>query len=108
MKISDALSSVNVDELIERYEFDYNYIGVRIQEPEFELGQIAHNSHHWEDNIDFGTELDGICSIDLMSGYFDIIYPGFHAAIICGNMAERGNDYGEIIIEDAVVVEILA
>ena len=86
--------------------YDYDYIGVRVQEVPFELGSIDHNSHVWDDGDDTGVELDGICACTLdrlgSNNYF-----GDHVAIICGNDVEYGEDDGEIIIRDAEVVKVI-
>jgi hypothetical protein len=86
--------------------WDYEFVGVRVQEQEFELGTIEHLSHVWDNGDDTGVELDGICvcSLDHLgaNNYF-----GNHVAIICGNEAEYGEDDGELIIRDAEVVKVI-
>lgn len=86
--------------------WDYEFVGVRVQEQDFELGTIEHLSHVWDNGDDTGVELDGICvcSLDRMgvNNYF-----GDHVAIICGNEAEYGEDDGELIIRDAEVVKVI-
>ena len=86
--------------------WDYEFVGVRVQEQEFELGTIEHLSHVWDNGDDTGVELDGICVCKLdrlgVNQYF-----GDHVAIICGNEAEYGEDDGEIIIRDAEVVKVI-
>lgn len=86
--------------------WDYEFVGVRVQEQEFELGTIEHLPHVWDNGDDTGVELDGICvcSLDRMgvNNYF-----GDHVAIICGNEAEYGEDDGELIIRDAEVVKVI-
>ena len=108
---ADMIPQINA--IVEEMDlaWEYEYIGVRIQNPEFELGTIDHVSHRWDDGVDTGEELDGICTLsvkalprlrNLLSGYI-----GEHVAIICGNYAEYGEDDGEIIIRDAEVVSII-
>ncbi len=86
--------------------WDYEFVGVRVQEQEFELGTIEHLSHVWDNGDDTGVELDGICVCSLdrlgVNNYF-----GDHVAIICGNEAEYGEDDGELIIRDAEVVKVI-
>lgn len=86
--------------------WDYEFVGVRVQEQEFELGTIEHLSHVWDNGDDTGVELDGICVCSLdrlgVNNYF-----GNHVAIICGNEAEYGEDDGELIIRDAEVVKVI-
>lgn len=86
--------------------WEYTYIGVRVQEQEFELGEIDHVSHIWDNNDDTGVELPGICACKLdCLGEND--YFGDHIAIICGDEAEYGEDYGELIIRDPKVVAVI-
>jgi len=83
-------------EIVEEMELDskYGYIGIRVQEEPFELGEMDHVSHIWDNGDDTGVELDGICVCSLdrlgVNNYF-----GDHVAIICGNEAEYGEDDGE-------------
>lgn len=86
--------------------WDYEFVGVRVQEQGFELGAIEHLSHVWYNGDDTGVELDGVCACKLDRLGVNQYY-GDHAAIICGNEAEYGEDDGEIIIRYAVVVKIL-
>lgn len=99
-----------IEKLIE--EDEYPYIGIRIQDKPFKLGEINHLSHVWDDNIDTEEELPGVCAVSakeieacekaLSGGYY-----GDHAAILVSKTIEYGEDYAEIIMEDATVVEIL-
>lgn len=96
----------------EDYEYEYDYFAVRVQEVPFELGEMNHVSHVWVDGEETDEELDGVCGIKLSalerivkSG---VTYYGDHVALICGNKAEGGEDDGELILKDAVVVEIAA
>lgn len=86
--------------------WDYEFVGVRVQDQDFELGTIEHLSHVWDNGDDTGVELDGICVCSLdrlgVNNYF-----GDHVAIICGNEAEYGEDDGELIIRDAEVVKVI-
>ncbi len=88
--------------------YDYETIGVRVQEQPFELGSIEHLSHVWDDGEDTGEELGGICctAIDLLDAV-DCEYYGDHVAIIGGSLNSYGEDAGEIIIEDAEVLAII-
>lgn len=97
-----------IKSIIEERDLDLLYceIGVRVQEEPFELGEIDHISHVWVDGDDTGEELNGICAtkIDCLGKDY---YFGAHAAIICGNRAEMGEDLGELIIKDAIVEAII-
>ena len=87
---------------------DYEYIGIRTQEVPFELGEMTHLSHIWDDGNDTGVELNGVSV--LLGAYADLAtqYYGDHVAIVAGNCGEYGEDKGEIVISDATVIEILA
>jgi len=89
-----------------RFDGDYDFVGIRVQEQPFELGKIEHASKVWDDGEETDEELDGICVIDA-NDYNEPSYFGYHIAVICGDEAEHGNDRGELIISDPVVVEIL-
>lgn len=100
--------SKEVMERIEDYAWDYEVVGIRTQSRAFELGAISHLSHVWDDGNDTGVELDGICVVDVRSLKQACSYFGDHVAIIGGNSYEYGEDAGEIIIHDPVVIEILS
>lgn len=104
-------------EIVERVKgiangLDYDYIGFRVQEVPFSLGEMNHRSHVWNDGNDTGEELDGVCALDVRSMFFRPSrygeYIGDYAAIVAGNYAEYGVDAGEIVISDPVVVEVIA
>lgn len=110
-ELANEIKAVAHEMGLDAWDREYEYVGIRVQEQEFELGEITHKSHNWgyNDNyetVDFGEELDGICCTRLeeaeKSEYF-----GDHIAVICGNHATFGEDDGEIIIEDPVVVKII-
>lgn len=107
MKLTDEILS-RIQEVSEDLSYDYEVIGIRIQEQPFELGGMSHVSHVWDDGEDTGEELNGVCAVKhdkLNSGH---TYLGDHVAIIAGNRYSYGEDPGEVIIEDPVVVEVLA
>lgn len=107
MKITDTIIA-RAKEVAEEIFFDYEVVGIRVQEQPFELGEMAHVSHIWNDGEDTGAELNGVCAVKIDQVQFDHQYFGDHVAIIAGNKYEYGEDPGEIIIENAVVVEVLA
>lgn len=98
-----------VQDVAESLYWDYAVIGIRWQDEEFALGPIGHCSHVWDDGNDTGVELDGICVQDVKTlEHCRNDYYGDHIAIIAGNTYTYGEDPGEVILEDAVVVDILA
>lgn len=108
MKVTSKMIE-KVKELATDIYREYEYIGIRVQdETPFELGNLDHVSHVWVDGEDTGEELGGACVIrgdraELAKSYF-----GDYVAIIGGNSAEYGEDDGELIISDPVVLEVLA
>ena len=88
-------------------DFDFGFVGVRIQEQPFALGSIDHLSHIWVDGNDTEEELDGICAIHVNALEAACEYYGDHVAIIAGNGASYGEDAGEIIIRDAIVAAVI-
>lgn len=96
----------------EEYDFDYACIAVRKQEEPFALGEIDHVSHIWDNGEDTGEELNGLCGIKVNalddSARYNGYYFGRHIAVIAGNSYEYGEDAGEVIISDPVVISIIA
>lgn len=87
---------------------DYNIVGIRSQYEPFELGELDHVSKVWDDGNETEEELDGV-SITSIDDYRESkSYGGEHVAIIVGNRGFGGEDLGELVVEDPVVVEILA
>lgn len=88
---------------------EYEYIGIRVQDDhQFELGTLNHVSHIWDDGDDTGEELAGVCVIRADRAELASCYYGEHIAIIGGDYIEYGEDDGELIISDPVVLEVLA
>lgn len=85
----------------------YGYIGIRTQEVPFAAGPMSHCSRVWDDGEDTGIELPGVCVTSINARVFPQ-YFGAHVAIVCGNIAEYGEDVGELIIADPVVEYIAA
>lgn len=108
MQITEEMKE-KINKFIEENELDYEYefIGLRVQDVPFELGEISHISHVWDDNEDTGVELDGIC-VTRIADLGHELYVGDHVAILVSNYAEGGEDYGELILKDAKVVMILS
>ena len=103
--------------MAEKYTDRYQYVGVRTQEEPFELGEVEHRSSVWVDGDETTSELNGLSATDINSRALRMhtdsdpiygFYFGDHKAIVAGDFAERGEDPGEIIISDPVVVEIIA
>jgi hypothetical protein len=100
---------------LEELEWEYSYIGVRKQEAPFETGSIEHCSHVWDDGEDTGEELDGISTIKITASTAEAVlarmakeYYGQHIAILAADEATYGEDVGELVLQDAQVVYIIA
>lgn len=110
------MTVAEIREIAEKYSMDYEKVCIRTQEVPFELGEMTHESKVWADGDETEDTIGGISATDCTSravamhternpktGY----YFGEHIAIVCGNDFEHGEDDGEIILKDAVVVEII-
>lgn len=113
------MTGLEIKAVAERYSNDYDYVGIRTQERPYSLGDINHQSHVWDNGDDTGEQLGGISATNIHSDAVNMhgdgkehnrrgYYYGDHIAIICGNAVTWGDDVGEIIIDEAVVVEIIA
>lgn len=89
-------------------EYAYDFIGVRVQENEFVEGEILDNSFVWIDGECTGEELEGTCAVKIDDAELANKYYGEHVAVIAGYYGEYGIDFGEIIIREAEVIEVLA
>ncbi len=98
-----------IKEIAEKYEDKYGVVAIRTQTVPFKLGEIEHESSVWEDNIEMGERLVGICATNITNNYGmeEHFYEGEYQAIIVGDRFEYGNDLGEVIIQDPIVVEII-
>ena len=107
MKITESMQQ-KINQVAEEAFYDYEMIAIRVQEEAFELGSIDHVSHIWEDGEDTGEELDGICAIRIDQIRSASDYFGGHIAVLGSNSYEYGEDAGEVILQDAEVLAILA
>ena len=107
MKLTNEMIK-RIEEVADDLFYNYEIVGVRVQEEPFELGEMEHRSAVWEDGEATEETLDGVCVVkhDKLAEAQD--YYGNHVAIVVGNRYTYGEDPGEIIIEDPVVVEVLA
>lgn len=113
-------------EIIKKGEFEF--YGIRMDDRAYNIGDICSKSHQWwqddpEDGSEYdsdmgcwdGGKLNGTCAFAVNAenlesimekaedffGYYDKMY------LIAGDIAEGGNDDGEIVIEDAKVLSLL-
>lgn len=119
---------MNIKNIIES---GYNYIGIRwmTSDESYSVGDACRNSFDWDYENDISSfktenpvELDGTCAIKTdIDLYFDepeeieekiknaIDNHSYCGSIIVigGNRAENGADFDEIIISDAVVIDVM-
>ncbi|WP_077297454.1 hypothetical protein [Virgibacillus pantothenticus] len=116
-----------VERIIEQWENDeieYDVIGVRFEDKERQVGDICERSRHNSDREDerempeYGTEeyeemklFDGTSAWNIHEfDDFDSEYDSYHCYIIAGNRDVNKDDdldVGEVVIEDAVVIEVV-
>lgn len=114
---------------------DYDYFGLRADDFSYSVGDMAENSHQLFQDPDFDEdgellyekgegiysdfydagELDGTCTIEFDPENSDSIrnaldavqrYYGDTIHVLAGNSMQYGNDCGEIIIRDAIVLGV--
>lgn len=116
-----------VERIIEQWENDeieYDVIGVRFEDKERQVGDICERSRHNIDREDerempeYGTEeyeemmlLDGTSAWDIHDfDDFDGVYDSYHCYIIAGDVTTNHYDAlddGEVVIQDAKVIEVV-
>lgn len=106
---SDIMSQVKA--IVDEHGWEYEKYAIRIQEVPFELGKIDHVSHVWVDGDETEDKLSGLCCTMtncMEQSVRNGEYFGNYMAVIGGNSYEYGEDIGEIIISDPVVIAIIA
>lgn len=104
---------------------EYEFYGIRMDDAEYNIGDTCQISHQWwqddpEDGSEYvadmsawdGGKLSGTCSfevtIDTLEDIIDLAKSAFgyynKMYLIGGDVAEGGNDAGEIIIADAKIL----
>ena len=105
---------------------EYDFFGLRHDEHAYSIGEEVSRSHQWyqddpaawgedlpyieELGLWDGGELGGTCAIEVTEGGVEKAikeankYDGSHIYLIASCEAWGGNDYGEVIMPDAVVV----
>lgn len=108
MKLTNEIIE-QVKKIAEENDMDYECIAIRVQDVPFELGEMSHVSHRWDDGDDTGEELDGVSGTKVSSikANASTTYYGKYLAVIAGNRYTYGEDVGEVVIEDAKVIAII-
>lgn len=99
-----------VEDIASSALYEYEAVGVRVQDVPFALGPMAHRSHVWYNGDDTGEELPGVSAMrwdSINEAQRNGYYYGDHVAVIAGNSWDYGEDAGEIVIHDPIVIEIL-
>ena len=97
-----------VEDIASSALYDYEAVGVRVQDVPFAPGPMAHRSHVWDNGDDTGEELPGVSAMRWDAAQRHGYYYGDYVAVIAGNAWDYGEDAGEIVIHDPIVIEILA
>lgn len=118
----DFVSEKNLKSIIEEvrkmpYVEDYDVVGVRVVDPEYadynaQIGDVLGPSHVWEDGVPTNEMLSGTSAIGVDRGYMlsatdNRGYYGNRVLVVGGDVSEGGNDIGEVIIMDAVVLDVI-
>lgn len=107
--MKEIVKRINLSEIDE--DGRYAYIGIRVQDDAYgmQAGQkVEHNSLVWIDGEETDEELDGVCAVnaDVIS-QIDATYYGDTVVVLGSQRAEYGEDEGEIIMQDAVVLAVV-
>ncbi len=93
-------------------DYDYDCIGIRAQEVPASVGEIIdHCSLIWDDGEQTDEELIGVCAIDInqcvsRNSNKYLSYPGEYVLVLGCNRADGGEDIGEIIMVNPVVLAV--
>lgn len=108
-----AAAGIDLDDLC----FEHGYVGIRIQESDFGLragDAVDHLSHVWDDGDDTGDELTGVSALsaEAFSRFASrggcVPYIGRTVLLLGASRVTYGEDEGELIMEDATVLAVLA
>jgi hypothetical protein len=94
-------------------EYDYPVVGLRVQKVLYrgeKIGKtIKHISNNWEDGNMLSSKIDGICAVSsaLTSNEDYAGYSGNVVLVLGSDNADTGNDYHEIIMRDAVIIDVI-
>lgn len=94
---------------------DYEHLGVRSDDEDYGEGDRLPASRVWADDEPQGDEVDGTSATRVRNRDVDAAirshkrfgYVGRRLYLIGGHYATYGDDPGEVIIRDAVVIETL-
>lgn len=113
-EILSAIAAANID--LDDLRFEHGYIGIRIQDDAYGLragDAVDHISHIWDDGVDTGEELSGVCALGA-NAFFRfasfrgrVPYIGRTVLVLGADRVSYGEDEGELVMEDATVLAVL-
>jgi hypothetical protein len=103
------MNSADIQNAIAAAAESWYVLGLRYDSRELELGEDVGDSYRWDDGEDTGEQLNGTCAIDASrNDALDLIsdYKEFGTLYLIGSQThyDSGEDKGEIVITNAVVI----
>ena len=102
---------IDIDQIPHASEYDYIGFRVEMSPISYKIGDIVRPSRVWVDGEPSDEYLNGACaiSIDKLAYAYDGYegYIGDTILVLGSNNAEGGNDPGEIVMIDAVVLDVV-
>jgi hypothetical protein len=100
---------IDIDQIPHASEYDYVGFRVEMSPISYKIGDIiTKRSRVWVDNEPTNEYLSGVCAVNSekinLTGYG---YEGDTILILGSNNAEGGNDLGEMVLIEPVVLDII-
>lgn len=106
--ITNAKKITEIAKIVMEEGYDFEYIGLRVQESDYGLSvgqEIEHCSFHWIDGDMTDDEIDGICAVNALAASKRTLgfgaYMGNVVLVLGSNRSEYGEDDGEIILKSS-------
>jgi len=103
--------TATINQAIEFALQSYAAVGLRYDDRDLADGEDLGDSYRWDDGEDTGEQLDGTCAINAQADNALALIAGYksfgHLYLIGGQVAMSGEDPGEIVIQEAVVISRL-
>jgi len=95
-------------------DYDYDNVGLRVQESDYGMivgDKVSHFSQVWVDGDMTEELLEGICCIGASEAARRTLsfgaYSGNVILVLGSNRADSGEDDGELILWDAIILDII-